>query len=60
MTQAKVDKTLELMVTSVIDLDKDTVCYNFTIPDQPDAESGTNYSSGWITSTYRTTPTLLR
>jgi hypothetical protein len=39
-----------LEVATVIDPDNDTVYYNFTISDQPDAESGTVYYSGWITS----------
>jgi hypothetical protein len=42
--------TSMLTVKSVIDLDNDTVYYNFTISNQPDAESGTVYYSGWITS----------
>ncbi|MHA2428782.1 MAG: Ig-like domain-containing protein [Candidatus Hermodarchaeia archaeon] len=48
----------KLIVTSAIDLDNDTICYNFTIADQPDAESGTSYSSGWIDITSWTTPEL--
>jgi hypothetical protein len=52
------DNTPALVITPVIDGDGDAVYYNFTISDQPDAESGTSYSSGWITSTSWTTPTL--
>jgi hypothetical protein len=47
-----------LLVTPVTDLDNDTVYYNFTISDQPDAESGTVYYSGWITSTSWKSPPL--
>ncbi|UCE36095.1 MAG: exo-alpha-sialidase [Thermoplasmata archaeon] len=47
-----------LRVTSITDLDNDTVYYNFTISDQPDAETGTVYYSGWITSTSWKTPPL--
>jgi hypothetical protein len=47
-----------LEVTSAIDKDNDGVYYNFTISNQPDAESGTNYSSGWIDSISWITPVL--
>jgi hypothetical protein len=47
-----------LRVTPVIDLDNDTIYYNFTISDQPDAESDTVYYSGWITSTSWKPPPL--
>ncbi|UCG68286.1 MAG: exo-alpha-sialidase, partial [Thermoplasmata archaeon] len=47
-----------LVVTPVTDLDNDTVYYNFTISDHPDAESGTVYYSGWITSTSWKPPPL--
>ncbi|UCE37947.1 MAG: hypothetical protein JSW00_01520 [Thermoplasmata archaeon] len=50
--------TMTLVVTSVTDLDNDTVYYNFTISDQPDAESGTIYYSGWIKSTSWKPPPL--
>ncbi|UCG68527.1 MAG: hypothetical protein JSV09_12055 [Thermoplasmata archaeon] len=52
------NNTPTLVVTSVTDLDNDTVYYNFTISDQPDAESGTVYYSGWITSTSWKPPPL--
>ncbi len=52
------NNTPTLMVTPVTDLDNDTVYYNFTISDQPDAESGTVYYSGWITSPSWKPPTL--
>jgi hypothetical protein len=41
----------KLLVDTALDSDNDIVYYNFTISDQPDAESGTVYYSGWITST---------
>lgn len=47
-----------LVVIPVTDPDNDTVYYNFTISDQPDAESGTVYYSGWITSTSWKPPPL--
>ncbi len=47
-----------LVVTPITDPDNDTVYYNFTISDQPDAESGTVYYSGWITSTSWKPPPL--
>jgi hypothetical protein len=47
-----------LRVTSIDDLDDDKVYYNFTISDQPDAESGIVYYSGWITSTSWKPPPL--
>jgi hypothetical protein len=47
-----------LFVTSVSDPDDDKIFYNFTISDQPDAESGTSYSSGWIDATSWTTSSL--
>jgi hypothetical protein len=47
-----------LHVETVLDSDNDTVYYNFTISDQPDAESGTVYYSGWITSTSWKPPPL--
>jgi hypothetical protein len=47
-----------LRVTTVNDLDEDIVYYNFTISDQPDAESGTVFYSGWITSTSWKPPPL--
>jgi hypothetical protein len=47
-----------LMVTPIVDLDNDMVYYNFTISDQPDAESGMSFSSGWIDTTSWTTPIL--
>ncbi|UCE36100.1 MAG: exo-alpha-sialidase [Thermoplasmata archaeon] len=53
-----IDNTSTLVITKVIDLDNDTVFYNFTISDQPDAESGTIYYSGWITSTSWKPPPL--
>jgi hypothetical protein len=51
--------TTLLIATSVTDLDTDTVYYNFTISNQSDAESGTVYFSGWITSTSWKPPPLL-
>ncbi|UCE74117.1 MAG: hypothetical protein JSV56_00050, partial [Methanomassiliicoccales archaeon] len=53
-----IDNKSTLIVAPVIDPDNDTVYYNFTISDQPDAESGINYSSGWITSTSWKPPPL--
>jgi hypothetical protein len=53
-----IDNTSTLTVTSVTDLDDDTIYYNFTISDKPDAESGTVYYSGWITSTSWKPPPL--
>jgi hypothetical protein len=50
--------TPSLKVTTVTDPDNDTVYYNFTISDQPDAETGTVYYSGWITSTSWKPPPL--
>lgn len=47
-----------LLVSPILDLDNDIVYYNFTISDQPDAESGTVYYSGWITSTSWKPPPL--
>jgi len=47
-----------LIVNPVTDPDNDTVYYNFTISDQPDAETGTVYYSGWITSTSWKPPPL--
>jgi len=52
------NNTPTLKVTPVTDPDNDTVYYNFTISDQPDAESGTVYYSGWITSTSWKPPPL--
>jgi hypothetical protein len=48
-----------LEVDTALDSDKDTIYYNYTISDQPDAESGTIYYSGWITSTSWKPPPLL-
>jgi hypothetical protein len=53
-----IDNISSLKVTPVKDPDNDTVYYNFTISDQPDAESGTVYYSGWITSTSWKPPPL--
>jgi hypothetical protein len=50
--------TPPLKVTPVTDPDNDTVYNNFTISDQPDAESGIVYYSGWITSTTWKPPPL--
>jgi len=47
-----------LLVDTALDQDNDTLYYNFTISDQPDAESGTVYYSGWITSTSWKPPPL--
>jgi hypothetical protein len=47
-----------LQVDTALDQDNDTIYYNFTISDQPDAESGTVYYSGWITSTSWEPPPL--
>lgn len=52
------NNTFPLIVTSVSDPDNDTVYYNFTISDQPDAESGIIYYSGWINSTSWKPPPL--
>jgi hypothetical protein len=53
-----VNNTVTLEVTPVTDPDNDTVYYNITISDQPDAESGTVYYSGWILSTLWKPPPL--
>ncbi|UCE39227.1 MAG: exo-alpha-sialidase [Thermoplasmata archaeon] len=47
-----------IQVDTVFDPDNDTIYFNFTISDQPDAESGTIYYSGWITSTSWKPPLL--
>jgi hypothetical protein len=47
-----------MQVDTALDQDNDTIYYNFTISDQPDAESGTVYYSGWITSTSWKPPPL--
>jgi hypothetical protein len=47
-----------LQVDTIFDQDNDTTYYNFTISDEPDAESGTVYYSGWITSTSWKPPPL--
>jgi hypothetical protein len=52
------DNSPTLIVNSITDLDDDNVYYNFTVSDQPDAESGMNFSSGWIDSTSWTTSAL--
>ncbi|UCG69991.1 MAG: exo-alpha-sialidase [Thermoplasmata archaeon] len=54
-----INTTPSLKVNPVIDPDNDTIYYNFTISDQADAESGTVYYSGWITSTSWKPPPLL-
>lgn len=48
-----------LQVDTTLDPDNDIVYYNFTISDQPDAESETVYYSGWIKSTSWKPPPLL-
>jgi hypothetical protein len=53
-----IDNISSLKVTPVTDLDNDTVYYNFTISDQPDAESGIIYYSGWIISSSWKPPPL--
>ncbi len=44
------DTMLILDSTSVTDAEGDEILYNFTISDQPDAESGVVYYSGWVSS----------
>jgi hypothetical protein len=53
-----IDTLTTLKVIPVFDLDNDPVYYNFTISDQPDAESGVVYYSGWITATSWKPPPL--